>query len=234
MPEQKRNPFSRPFATVSRAAATSLAYIRGSRGPFIETRQSAALKNVDTRKWTAPLLKQLEWRRFEELCAAYFEMLGFRTRVARSTTRGAVDLHLIAGGSDKTSILVHSKAWDAYRVGIKAARELRSAMASANAGEGVLVTSGRFTQEAIDFARKENIQLIDGADLLARIAALVPEKALALLKFATQGDFLTPTCPNCSIKMLARKSTREGRSFWGCRNYPSCKHTFTASAGAFT
>jgi len=154
--------------------------------------------------------------------------------VARSTTRGTVDLHLIAGGSEKTSILVHSKAWDAYRVGIKAARELRSAMASANAGEGVLVTSGRFTQEAIDFARKENIQLIDGEDLLAKIAALVPEKALALLKFATQGDFLTPTCPNCSIKMLSRKSTREGRSFWGCRNYPSCKHTFTASADAFT
>jgi restriction system protein len=221
MPHPTRNPFSR-----------ILSFIRGARDPFIESSQSAALEKVDTRKWAPPLLKQLEWRRFEELCAAYFEALGFRTRIARSAAGGGVDIHLIAGESDRTALIVHSKAWDAYRVGIKAARELRSAMAAAQAAEGVLVTSGRFTQEAIDFARKENIQLIDGADLLAKIAALVPEKALALLKFATQGDFLTPTCPSCSIKMISRKSTREGRNFWGCRNYPGCKNTFTATAPA--
>jgi restriction system protein len=223
MPQEKQNPFSRV-----------LAFIRGARGPFIESSQSAALEKVDTRRWTAPLLKRLEWRRFEELCAAYFEALGFRTRIARSGAGAGVDLHLLAGDSDRTAIVVHSKAWDAYRVGIKAARELRSAMAAAQAGEGVLVTSGRFTQETIAFAGKENIQLIDGADLLVKITALAPEKALALLKFATQGDFLTPTCPSCSIKMISRKSTREGRNFWGCRNYPSCKETFSGAGAAFT
>jgi restriction system protein len=243
MPDPKRTPFSqiligaaatlvRPFASAAGAVAAASSFLRGSRDPFIGASQSAALAMVDTRKWTTPLLKQLEWRRFEQLCAAYFETLGFTTRIAPSAAGGGVDIHLIEEGSDRTSIVVHGKAWDAYRIGIKAARELRSAMASANVGEGVLVTSGRFTQEAIDFAGKEGIQLIDGADLLARIAALVPEKALALLKFATQGDFLTPTCPSCSIKMISRQSTKEGRRFWGCRNYPRCKHTFSGTANA--
>jgi restriction system protein len=218
MPDPTRNPFAR-----------ILAFIRGARDPFIETRSTAA-ERLDTRKWTAALLKQLEWRRFEELCAAYFEALGFRTRIARSGARVGVDIHLLAGSSDKTAMVVHSKAWDAHRVGIKAARELRSAMASAGAGEGVLVTSGRFMQETIDYARKENIQLIDGADLLTKLGALVPEKAAGLLKFATQGDFLTPTCPSCSIKMVSRKSTNEGRNFWGCRNYPHCKQTLSETA----
>ena len=67
--------------------------------------------------------------------------------------------------------------------------------------------AGRFTPEAVAYAAKENIQLIDGASLLEKLAALVPEKALALLKFATTGDFLTPTCPRCSVKMIARTVT---------------------------
>jgi restriction system protein len=215
------------------AAGTHLSFLGAWRNPFAGSPQAAALAAVDTRKWSAPLLKQLEWRRFEELCAAYFELLGFRTRSAPSGAGGA-DIHLSAAGSDRTSIVLHGKAWDAHRIGIKAARELRSAMASAQAREGVLVTSGRFTQEAIDYARKEGIELIDGAGLLAKIDALVPENSLALLKLATQGDFLTPTCPDCSIKMTPRTSTREGRKFWGCSNYPRCKHTLPGTAHSFT
>ena len=102
-------------------------------------------------------------------------------------------------------------------------------MTSANVAEGVMVAAGRFTPEARGFAARENIQLIDGAALLEKLAALLPEKALALLKFATTGDFLTPTCPRCSIKMTARKSTGGGRMYWGCRNYPRCKHTFSST-----
>ena len=109
---------------------------------------------------------------------------------------------------------------------VKPVRALRGAMASGNVAEGVLVTSGKFTKEARDFAGREGVSLIDGADLVAKIAALVPEKALALHKLATHGDFVTPTCPSCAIKMISRKSTAHGRPYWGCRNYPGCKQTF--------
>src|ERR1700704_4523742 len=91
MQNEKRNPFSqilfgaaatlaRPFAG---AAAAGLSFLRGSRGPSVARSQPAALSKVDTRKWTPQLLKQLEWRRFEELCAAYFEALGFGTNLAQ-------------------------------------------------------------------------------------------------------------------------------------------------------
>ena len=187
------------------------------------------LERLDTGKWTRELLKHLEWRRVEELSAAYFEALGFRTGLTHGRDGGAVDISLYAAGADTASILVHCKAWDAYPIGIKPLHELRSAMTAANVAEGVMVAAGRFTPEARSYAAKENIQLIDGAALLEKLAALVPEKALALLKFATDGDFLTPTCPRCSIKMTARKSTREGRLFWGCTNYPRCKETFSST-----
>ena len=175
-------------------------------------------------QWTEELLKRLEWRRFEELCAAYFEALGFRADLAHSGAGADIDLYV--EGHESARVVVQCKPWSAYRVGIKPVRELRGAMTSANIGEGVLVTSGKFTQEARDFAGKEKISLVDGAELVRNITALVPEKALALLELATRGDFATPTCPSCRVKMLARKSTAHGRAYWGCRNYPACKQTF--------
>lgn len=205
-----------PFAFAARAAAAAGSSLGRSSRRLIGSRRGARSR-LDTAQWTPELLKRLEWRRFEELCAAYFETLGFRV---------GVDMSLYEQGAESASILVQCRPWNAYRVGIKPVRELRGAMTSGNVAEGVLVTSGKFTQEARDFAGKEKISLIDGADLLGKIAALLPEKALALLKFATEGDFLTPTCPSCAIKMIARKSTTHGRTFWGCRNYPGCKHTF--------
>ena len=193
---------------------------------FVRFVHRRARSKVDTTQWTPELLKQLERRRFEELCAAYFETLGFRADVALAGADGGVDINLYAQGAERASIVVQCQPWNAYRVGIKPVHGLLGAMASANVAEGVLVTSGKFTQEARDFAGKQKkISLIDGADLLGKIGALVPEQALGLLRFATQGDFLTPTCPTCAVKMVSRKSTTHGRKYWGCRNYPGCKHT---------
>jgi restriction system protein len=215
----------RPLKPIFAGAAKAVA----ARFAFLHRSNEAALPRtkLDTRKWTPELLKQLEWRRFEELCAAYYEAMGFATKISAPGAGGGVDIMV---KSKDAGFMARCKAWDAYRVGIKSVLELRSAMAAAKTGKGVLLTSGRFTQEAVTLAGKENIQMIDGAAFLEKLAALSPEKSQALLKFATQGDFLTPTCPSCSIKMTSRQSTREGRKFWGCRNYPTCKHTFAGTA----
>jgi hypothetical protein len=168
---------------------------------------SARCARFDSAKWTLELLKHLEWRRFEELCAAYLEARGL-----------------------DPSVVVHCRAWSPYPVAVKPLQELREAMIAAGAGEGVLVSCGRFTQAAVVYAEKEKIELIDGPRFLRELAGLAPETAMALLKLATTGDFLTPTCPACSIKMTSRKSTGEGRAFWGCLNYPRCKQTFSSTA----
>jgi restriction system protein len=203
-----------PFTFAANLAASAGSLLRRSSRSKVET------------QWTPELLKRLEWRRFQELCAAYFETLGFRADLAPAGADGGGAISLYPQGSESAAILVQCRPWSAYGVGIKPVRGLHSAMSSANVAEGVLVTSGKFTQEARTFAGQEKIRLIDGAELVAKIAALVPDKALALLEYATEGDFLTPTCPSCEIKMVSRKSTAHGRTYWGCRNYPRCKQTF--------
>ena len=229
-----RGAFAALFLPLSWAAGLPRAaamLIRQARSPE-ERSASAARARFDTESWSLELLKHLEWRRFEELCAAYYEALGYTAEISHTRADGAVDIGLCAAGADKAVIIVHCQPWNAYRVGIKPVRELRAAMTTAGAVEGVLVTSGRFTQEAVALAARENVQLVDGSNLLAKLAALAPEKTHGLLKFATQGDFLTPTCPRCSIKMISRRSTHEGRRFWGCPNYPRCKQTLYSTANA--
>ncbi len=203
-----------------------------AKAPAAPRAPSAVPWKLDTGQWSPELLKRLEWRRLEEVCVAYFEALGFSTQVAPAAADGGVDISLVAEGSAEASVLLQCKAWDAYGIGIKRLLALSAAMAAAGVAEGMLVTPGRFTPEAKTFAAKNRITLVDGAALLAKFAELPTEKGLALLRFATDGDFLTPTCPACALKMMARQSTQGGRKFWGCLNYPKCKQTFSGTVPA--
>lgn len=200
--------------------------------PWRHLHPGADASKLDTSQWSLELLKRLEWRRFEELCAAYFEVLGFKTEMNRFGGDGGIDITLYSAGAPGPAILVQCKAWNVYNVGIRPVRELLGVMADAKVAEGCFVTSARFTVEARALAGKNNIMLIDGADLLAKIADLAPAKSAALLAQATAGDFTTPTCPACGVKMTARSSTQYGKKFWGCVNYPKCSQTFFGTVNA--
>jgi len=208
-----------------KAVAARLAFNRRAQDPS----PRSALARLDTSRWNHQLLKHMEWRRFEEVCVAYYEALGIKTRIRHTGTEGGVDILLYETREDEPRALARCKAWEAFRVGIKPVRALRRAMAETGIRRGVLLTAGRFSQEAADEAKRDAIELVDGAKLLERIAALPEDKARGLLEFATEGDFLTPTCPHCSIKMVPRRSTKDSWPHWGCRNYPACKKTFAGT-----
>jgi restriction system protein len=156
----------------------------------------------------------------------YFETLGFRSKVARKGADGGVDIHLYAAGSNTPGILVQCKAWKAYPVGIKPIRELLGVMTAARVAEGVFITTGEYTSEARQFAAQNNIHLIDGGDFLRKIQAVPADCQRSLLEIATAGDFTTPTCPSCGIKMVNRVAQKSGERFWGCTGYPRCRRTF--------
>ena len=187
---------------------------------------------IDTSAWSLALLRAVEWKRFEEVCAAYFRMLGFGTRLAAPGPDGGIDIHLVPEGSDRPGVLVQCKAWNTYDIGVKAIRELLGVMTAQKVGEGVFVTTGRFTQPARDFALGKEIVLIDGPDLLSKIVALRDEQQAELLAVATAGDFTRPTCPSCGVKMVRRIARASGDPFWGCENFPGCRTTLRIAAEA--
>lgn len=183
--------------------------------------------SISTSRWTIDLLRALEWHRFELLCRAYFEARGFTATTTRFGADGGVDINLYRGDSTAPAALVQCKAWNKYKVGIKPVRELIGVMAIENVSKGALITTGEFTNEAQDLAQElKSVRLIDGQDLLQRISDLGSEMSAELLRRTTDGDFTTPTCPSCGIKMTQRESRKDRSTFWGCLNYPRCKQTF--------
>jgi hypothetical protein len=176
-----------------------------------------------SKEWTPQVLRSLEWKRFETVCAEYFRMIGYEPRETRIGADGGVDIWVYKTGSQKPTGIVQCKAWS-NKVGVKPVRELFGVMAAEGIANGKFMTAGEFTSEALQFAEGKKLQLISGEEFIAAIKKLPMAKQAELLRLATEGDFRTPTCPQCSKKMKLRKGESPGaRPFWGCSQYPRCK-----------
>ena len=179
-------------------------------------------------------IENLSWRQFEYLIGEYYRQRGYRVEErGGSQPDGGVDLVLFQG-ADK--VLVQCKHWKQSTVGIRPVRELLGVMTDAEASAGVLVTSGAFSAEALAFAQKNRIKLIDGVALaeMLRLArtrgsderpsahapAPRPETAVPSAKPHTAA------CPHCGGPMVLRTAKTgpyAGSQFYGCSSFPACR-----------
>ena len=146
---------------------------------------------LNTTTWTLDLLRALEWKRFEEVCADLCRYLGFEARTQRQGADGGVDIHLYRPEADTPSVVVQCKSWNAWRVGVKPVRELLGVMMAAGVSEGIFMTTATFTREALDFGRANGIDCMDGPALIGAIRTLPEAAQQAMLMAATAGDYLT-------------------------------------------
>lgn len=100
-------------------------------------------------------------------------------------------------------------------------------------GKGFFMTTGYYSDDAKELAKSNPITLMDGDMLLMMILRLPLDARSQLLAFATAGDYTTPTCPTCGIKMQSMPGKNGRPDFWGCRDYPKCRQRpLTKRAGA--
>ena len=111
----------------------------------------------------------MTWRQFEMLVGEGFRLQGFQVaETGGGGADGGVDLVLTrAGKNGGEKFLVQCKQWRAFKVGVDVVRELYGVMAAKGATGGFVVTSGRFTEDAIGFASGRNVTLVDGPKLHA-------------------------------------------------------------------
>lgn len=179
-----------------------------------------------TPEWNLEFLNSIDWKRFEELCAGNFRLEGFGAETQMRGPDGGVDIRLYAKDeSSQLKSIVQCKQYTRRIVGPKALRELRGVMPENGVDQGIFVTSSSFNTEARRFAAKNHIELIDGELLLQKILARSADEQAQLLAVATEGEYLTPTCPNCGVKMIERTNQKDKSHFWGCKNYPDCRFT---------
>ena len=173
--------------------------------------------------WSLDLLRQIEWKRFEDLCQKFYETKGIRSETTPLGPDGGIDIRLYQDDSGKATALVQCKAWGERFVGVKPVRELLGVITHERIAKGFFMTSGRFSDDAKEVASSNPITLIDGAMFLMMIQRLPAETQQELLDFATEGDYKTPTCPSCGIKMSSVTGKAGRPDFWGCPSYPRCR-----------
>ncbi len=172
-------------------------------------------------EWTLDALKQLEWKRFEMLCVWFYEAIGFTVKTVPHGADGGIDATLYKDGMSVPIAVVQCKAWRSP-VKVEPVRALGGVMHSKKVKRGVFWSLAGFIGQPVQvYAAEAGIQLLDGAGIVQRIRALDADKQTRLLARAFEGDYRTPTCAACGVKMVERQS--KGGSFWGCRNYPSCR-----------
>ena len=101
-------------------------------------------------------LGAMTWQEFEGLVEEAFRPRGDSVRrLGGDGPDGGVDLVLDRGAE---KVLVQCKQWRAMRVGVSVVRELYGVMAAQGAAAGIVVTSGSFTPDAVEFASGRNVR----------------------------------------------------------------------------
>lgn len=205
----------------------------GALGSFMGRRRRQSLVAQVSQSKSADALDWMSWREFEMLVGEAFRLQGYRvTETGGAGPDGGVDL-VLSQGSEK--FLVQCKQWKAFKVSVTVVRELYGVMAAKGAAGGFVVTSGRFTEDATEFAAGRNITLIDGPRLYGLLAqakaarSTVNQPPTRVFEAPVQPvPSAAPACPACGDAMkkrVAKRGANSGGEFWGCVQYPACRGT---------
>lgn len=191
-------------------------------------------------------LVSISWQEFELLVGEALRRKGFSVQEAGGAgPDGGIDL---VARKDGEKYLVQCKQWRAVQVGVSVVRELYGVMAAEGAVGGFVITSGRFTKPATEFAAGRNVQLVDGILLnrwiteasqsvastepQARVVVDVPQPIVVPEPVATPKvnvapapvpekhiEPQAPACPHCK-KVMVMKVARTGPNAGG--NFWGC------------
>ncbi len=168
--------------------------------------------------FTAELLAKLEWKRFEELVAFYYVKTGVVAVRTKTGHDSPVHLKISWKGESKPFACVQCHANPVGLIRPPPLQGLFAALTVDDIRRGYVVTNGKFNVEARDYAEEKHFTLLPGDILLEKLNALPPAARSELMNEITKGDYTTPTCPKCDVKMV---KTDDGG--WRCTNAPRCE-----------
>jgi len=134
-------------------------------GGIAKIRRLALLLRVrSTSSYSSEDLLKLSSREFEELVAQVWKRKGFKTQLTGRSADGGIDVVAVLNGR---RFAIQAKRYsDTNSVGVRSIREYASLNLLSDIAGVIVVTSSRFTPSAIDAARRMEVELVNGADLL--------------------------------------------------------------------
>ena len=164
---------------------------------------------------------------FEEWAGARFRERGYAVRVTGTHgTGGDHGIDLVAKKDGETAI-VQVKKFVTKAVGEPVLRDLYGAMTAAGADRAYLVTTGRVTDPAREWASGKPIEIWD-AETVTRLSLGENGSPADTDNAREVARADLPHCPRCGATMAERRNSRTGERFFGCSTYPRCQQTLPA------
>lgn len=184
------------------------AYHAWRRGELLDSQTS-----IDT-------IRSLSWKDFEFLVSEAYRRKGYAVEErGAGGPDGGVDLVL---RKDNQETFVQCKQWRNERVGVSIVRELFGVMAAEGANRGIIVTSGGYTPDALDFAHGNPLELVDGPRLVRLISDV---RRNTNRQLGQSGGAQCPQCGSSMVMRTAKQGWKAGKQFWGCNKFPACRGT---------
>jgi ssDNA-binding Zn-finger/Zn-ribbon topoisomerase 1 len=173
----------------------------------------------------AERLRQIDWFQFEKLVGALYREKGYLVeRLGGAKPDGGIDL-ILRSQNGTATIIVQCKHWRKSRVKEREIRELEGAKAIARASRAVMVTLRGFTDPALRLAAERQIQVLDEHHLIEWIEQRRNRPGWPDIEAClNSADKWCPTCESAMVERTVAKGARRGEKFWGCSQFPKCRH----------
>jgi len=161
-------------------------------------------------------LRGMKPSEFEHYIADLFSRLGYKTQVVGGPNDGGID---VIAEKEGIKYYIQCKKYISQKVAVSDVRDFYGALADHLVnGQGYFITTNEFTLSAQKFAEDKPIELIDSFKLTSYIR--MAEKKNNIDK--TPINKVSQPCPKCGGNLVER--TGNFKAFYGCSNYPKCKH----------
>ncbi|WP_138753576.1 restriction endonuclease [Paenibacillus sinopodophylli] len=179
-------------------------------------------------------IDKMEGRQFEKYLGHVFRAHGYVVEVTQAAGDYGADLVISKAGK---KIVVQAKRYS-KNVGLKAVQEVHTALNHYGASEAWVVTNSDYTGQAYTLAKSNGVRLIMRQQLIELILTMNPELQVSLTDQLQQPPIsaeqevaasIEPAepddldCPQCGYLLVKRNGKRG--EFYGCSNFPKCRHT---------
>ncbi len=113
-------------------------------------------------------LRALSWREFEHLVAEAYRAAGWQVRTGPGNAAdGGIDIE--ARSPSGARVLIQCKHWKRQKIDVKIVREMLGVLTREGTDKVIVIGTGSFTKDAIQWAEGQPIQLVDGPSLLKHL-----------------------------------------------------------------
>ena len=182
---------------------------------------------TDTKVWPHDLIYKVEWRVFEKICMGLWNARGYDIEEIPYQDKSGIDFYLLKKGTDVRLGAVQCNPSNTEQISVKAAQKLQNVVESQTLKLGILMYSGMLNDSAKEFINQPQVTIKtqDAFEIYKQITELDLEQQQYLYDSTIVGDYLTPSCPNCDVKLITRRAKKTGKKFQGCPNFPRCRFT---------